>query len=326
MRALIIDPFAGISGDMFLGALVDLGLSEAWLRSYIDSLGLDVGLTVEQVDRSGIACTRVALQIPEEAHHRHLADVLKIVRTSGAAEPVRSTAEAVFRRLAEAEAAVHGVPVEAVHFHEVGALDSIVDVLAVIAGVREMGFEACYTRPVAVGSGTVDMGHGTYPLPAPATARLLQGVVVRETEYPEECTTPTGAALVRELTGGRRPPVEVTYGASGFGAGSRNPERRANCLRLLECRVAGEAGGEGTGREAVYALQADVDDLAPEYLAGARARLMAAGALDVAVLRVDMKKGRPGTRLEALATASTMDRVVAAFFAATTTIGLRYWP
>lgn len=323
MRGLIIDPFAGISGDMLLGALVDLGLAPDRLRTLAASLDLGVEVEAGRTERSGIACSRVVVRAPEETAHRHLADVLEVVERADVPAAVRARAEAVFRRLAEAEAAVHGVTVDAVHFHEVGAVDAIVDVLGAVVGVHELGYEACFARPVAVGTGTVTMAHGEYPLPAPATARLLDGLEVRHTPYTEECTTPTGAALLAELTGGTRPPGDLVYGRTGFGAGSRDPGGRPNCLRLIECRIADE-GREG-GRETVYALQADVDDLSAEYVAAARETLVTAGALDVTVVRVDMKKGRPGTRLEALAPEGRLDAVLRAFFTGTSTLGVRYW-
>jgi len=303
---------------MIVGALLDVGLPADWLQDFVASLGVPCDVVVERVDRSGIACAHVRFDVPDQRAHRHLPEVLEIVAASGAPEPVRARAGAVFRRLAEAEAAVHGVPVDRVHFHEVGALDAILDVMCSVAAVDELGFERCYTRPVAVGSGTARMSHGDYPLPAPATARLLEGLPVRETGYPEECTTPTGAAILATLTGGARMPPEVIYGRSGYGAGTRDPKGRPNCLRVIECTVV-----EGTGP--VYVLQADIDDMSPEYVAAARDALMAAGALDVALTRIDMKKGRPGVRLEVLSPESLLSALVDQFFIGTRTIGIRYW-
>jgi pyridinium-3,5-bisthiocarboxylic acid mononucleotide nickel chelatase len=317
-RALIFDPFAGISGDMIVGALIDLGLPAVWLQDFVASLGLSAEVVVERVDRSGIACGRIRFDLPHEHAHRHLPDVLEIVDGSGAPAAVRDGAAAVFQRLAEAEAGVHGVPVDRVHFHEVGALDSILDVMCSMAGVQELGFEKFYTRPVAVGSGTVQIAHGTFPLPAPATARLLEGLPVRETGYAEECTTPTGAAILATLTGGATAPREVVYGRTGYGAGTRDPKGRPNCLRLITCAVP-EAGG------GVYLVQADIDDVAPEYVAAARDSLTDSGALDVTLTRVDMKKGRPGVRIEALAPIGALADVVDALFVGTRTIGVRYW-
>ncbi len=324
VRGLIFDPFAGISGDMLLGALVDLGLPDGWLSDRVRSLDLGATVAIDRVDRSGLSCVRVRFDLPEERAHRHLADVLEIVERADVPAGARARARAVFRRLAEAEAAVHGVPVERVHFHEVGALDSILDVLCGVAAIEELGYTELYTRPVAVGSGVVEMAHGRYPLPAPATARLLAGLPVRETGYPEECTTPTGAAILAELTEGKGPPLETKYGASGFGAGTRDPAGRPNCLRLIECAAVPADGT--TGADRLYRVEADIDDQSPEYLAAAREMLFDAGAVDVTLLRVDMKKGRPGVRLEALVDEESLAAVRDAVFRETTTIGLRYWP
>jgi pyridinium-3,5-bisthiocarboxylic acid mononucleotide nickel chelatase len=317
-HALIFDPFAGISGDMIVGALVDLGLPAEWLRDFVASLGVPGEVVIERVDRSGIACTRVHFELPHEHVHRHLPDVLEIVDASGAPAAVRERASTVFRRLAEAEAAVHGVAVERVHFHEVGALDSILDVMCATGGLHEMGIERCYTRPVAVGTGTVHMAHGAFPLPAPATARLLEGMTVRETGYPEECTTPTGAAVLAVVTGGAAAPRQAVYHRTGYGAGTRNPAGPPNCLRLISCTVPAQSG-------AVYVVQADIDDLAPEYVVAARDSLLDAGALDVTLTRVDMKKGRPGVRIEVLAPGPSLPGLVDVLFIGTRTIGVRYW-
>lgn len=317
-RGLIFDPFAGISGDMIVAALLDLGLAADWLRGFVSSMGVGAEVHVERVDRSGIACTHVRFDVPDEKAHRHLPDVLSVIDASGAPAAVRAGAAAVFQRLAEAEAEVHGVPVERVHFHEVGALDAILDVTCGIGAVHELGFERFYTRAVAVGAGTVEMGHGTFPLPAPATARLLQGLPVRETGYAEECTTPTGAAMLATLTGGAAVPGEVVYGRSGFGAGTRDPRGRPNCLRLIACEVRGAA-------EPMYMVQADLDDLAGEYVAAAREDLVEAGAADVTLTRIDMKKGRPGIRVEVLVPGPALTGLVDALFIGTRTIGVRYW-
>lgn len=318
---LIFDPFSGISGDMFLGALVDIGLPETWLAELVASLGLGAGVVVERTDRSGIACRRIRFEVPAETGHRHLPDVLEIVDGSGTSPDVRDRASRVFRRIAEAEAAIHGVPVERVHFHEVGALDSILDVLCCVAGVEELGYTRFFTRPVAVGSGTVEIEHGSYPLPAPATTRLLEGLPVKDPGWAEECTTPTGAALVAELTGGARVPAEVVYGKSGYGAGSRDPAGRPNCLRLIEAWLV-----EEVGTDRLHVVQADIDDMTPEYVAAAREPLLEAGAVDVGLVRVEMKKGRPGLRIEALVPASSLESVLEALFRGTTTIGARHWP
>jgi len=321
LRGLIFDPFAGISGDMVLGALLDAGLEDRWFTEFVKSLELgDISVEIGRVDRRGISCGRVEFRLPHEHAHRHLPDVLRIVERSGASPTVKALAAEVFRTLAEAEARVHGVSIDRVHFHEVGALDAILDVLCAVAGIEELGIERCYSRPVAVGSGYVDIQHGRYPLPAPATLNLLAGFPVRETGYPEECTTPTGAALLSVLTGKRTPPAEYTVVRSAYGAGTRDPKDRPNCLRIILCELEPDADSR------LFMVQADIDDMAPEYLASAQDALFAAGALDVVVSPVAMKKGRPGMRLEALVGEAKREAVLAAVFQATSTIGARVWP
>ncbi|HEX6939606.1 MAG TPA: nickel pincer cofactor biosynthesis protein LarC [Longimicrobiales bacterium] len=321
MRGLIFDPFAGISGDMILGALVDVGLEPAWLQEFVASLGLgDITVVVERATRGGIACGRVSFALPHEHAHRHLRDVLEIVDRAAAPARAKETAGAVFRRLAEAEAAVHGTTPEQVHFHEVGALDAILDVLCAVAGLDALGIERCYTRPVTIGRGTVDIAHGEFPLPAPATLKLLEGLPVRDPGYAGECTTPTGAAILAVVTEGRAAPSEFVVGRSGFGAGTRDPEDRPNCLRVVLCDIPLPAA------ERLYMLQADVDDLPPEYAPSAQDALLHAGALDAVVLPVGMKKGRPGLRFEALVPEAALQSALRALFAGTTTIGARYWP
>lgn len=320
MRGLIFDPFAGISGDMILGALVDVGLEPAWLEAFVTSLGLgEVGVVVERVDRSGINCARVRFDLPHEHAHRHLRHVLEIVDRAVAPESVKAKAAEVFRRLAAAEAEIHGTTIEKVHFHEVGALDAILDVLCAVAGIAELGVEQCFTRPVTVGTGTVEIAHGRFPLPAPATLKLLEGLPVRDPGYEGECTTPTGAAILAVVTEGRTAPSDFVVRRSGFGAGTRNPEDRPNCLRVILGDVAGERA------DRLFMVQADVDDLPPEYVPAAQDALLEAGALDAYVVPLGMKKGRPGIRFEALAPEAALERVLGALFAGTTTIGARYW-
>jgi uncharacterized protein (TIGR00299 family) protein len=321
LRGLIFDPFAGISGDMTIAALLDLGLPLEWLREFVRGLGLgDIRVDAERVSRKGIACQRLVLELPHEHAHRHLSHVVRIIEGTGVAAEVKERAIRAFTLLAEAEAEVHGTTPERVHFHEVGALDAIVDVLASMAGITEMGFAEFYTRPVALGRGWVDMEHGHFPVPPPAVLRLLRGVPVRDPDFEGECTTPTGAAIVQALTGGKGPPVIFTPVANGFGAGARDPRDRPNCLRL----VAIEAGmGEG---EELLVLECDVDDLSPEYVPPLIEAALAAGAVDCTVTPVVMKKGRPGLRVEALVPPARREAVSGALFHASPTIGLRFWP
>lgn len=305
---------------MILGGLVDLGLDPSWLKEFVTSLGLGaVDVEIDRTMRSGISCARVRFVLPEEHAHRHLRHVLEIVDRAETSPEIKERAGEIFRRLAEAEAAVHGTTVEKVHFHEVGALDAILDVLCAVAGIDELGIEQCFTRTVAIGTGYVDIAHGRFPLPAPATLTLLEGLPVRDSGFMGECTTPTGAAILATLTEGRRVPAEVVIRKSGYGAGSRDPKDHPNCLRLILCEVL-------PNHDSLFIVQADMDDLVPEYLPPAQEALLGAGAVDAVVVPLGMKKGRPGFRLEALVPEARLDGVLETIFRTTSTIGIRYWP
>lgn len=320
MRIAYLDCSMGISGDMTVAALLDLGLPLEWLRSFVAGLDLgDIRVDAERVDRKGIACTRLVLGLPHEHAHRHLHHVVRIIEGTGVASEVRDRAVHAFTLLAECEAAVHGTTVEKVHFHEVGALDAIVDVLSAVAGCHELGAVSFYTRPVALGRGWVDMAHGHFPVPPPAVLKLLQGVSVRDPEFEGECTTPTGAALIQALTGGAPPPATYTPVASGFGAGTRDPQDRPNCLRLVLIEPQGGAD------EGIVVVQCDVDDLTPEYVPTLLQAVLDAGAADCSAQPLVMKKGRPGVRIEALASPERLEAVSAALFRGGSTIGLRFW-
>jgi len=322
LRGLIFDPFAGISGDMTIAALLDLGLPLEWLQDFVAGLKLgDIRVDAEKVDRKGIACRRLILELPHEHAHRHLSHVVRIIEGTGVSGEVKDRAVRAFTLLAEAEAEVHGTTRERVHFHEVGALDAIVDVLASVAGAAELGFTEFYTRPVALGRGWVDMAHGHFPVPPPAVLKLLQGLPVRDPEFEGECTTPTGAALLQAFTEGKTAPRDFVPLATGFGAGSRDPQDRPNCLRL----VAIEAGSGAGADDEVIVVQCDVDDLPPEYVPPLLDAVLAAGALDCTTTPVLMKKGRPGLRVEALAPPARQEAVHAALFHAGSSIGVRFW-
>jgi hypothetical protein len=321
VRALVFDPFAGAAGDMTLAALIDLGLPESWLREFVGALGLgDVGVRTARVRRCGIECAHVAFDIPEQRGHRHLRHILEIIDRAPLGERTRDRAREAFQRIGVAEAALHGTTIEQVHFHEVGAVDAILDVLGVMAAVEELGFEAFFTRPIAVGSGTIEIEHGRYPVPAPATLRILEGLPVTGFDLEGECTTPTGAALIATLTRGAAPPAELVVTGSGYGAGTRDPADHPNALRLIAIEA------PERDDDASVLLQADIDDLAPEYAAAALEAVLEAGARDAVLLPVGMKKGRPGLRLEALAPAGLVDDVAAAMLRNTTTLGVRFWP
>ncbi len=321
MRGLIFDPFSGISGDMTLGALLDLGLPVEWLREFVNGLGIaEIEVDAERVQRRGIACTHLVLKLPDEHAHRHLRHVVEIIEKSGVSAEVRDRAVEAFTHLAAAEAEVHGTTPEKVHFHEVGALDAIVDILGVMAACGEMGFTRFHTRPVTLGRGWAEMAHGRFPVPPPAVLKLLEGLEVRDPDLEGECTTPTGAAILRTLTRGSPPPTSFVPVATGFGAGTRDPQDRPNCLRVIAFE---ERPGAS---ESLIVVQTDVDDLSPEYVPPLLEAVLAAGALDCSAAPVLMKKGRPGLRIEALATAERLDAVRGALFQGSTSIGVRWWP
>jgi uncharacterized protein (TIGR00299 family) protein len=320
----ILDPFSGISGDMTLGALVDLGLSAEWLTSLPQRLGLDgVTARVSDVRRAGIACKKVDFEIPPQPHGRHLSHIRRILDASGAPEQVRERADAAFTAVTAAEAAIHGTTMERVHLHEVGSVDAILDILGSIWGLHELGVSRVYCGTLVVGDGFVKAAHGVLPVPAPATLRLLEGFRVRPgPDGSGELVTPTGAALVRVLSSGTTP-EEYTPIKSGFGAGTKDPADRPNALRIILAEETPSTRTGSDGEETLAMLATDVDDMTPEHVAAAADALRDAGALDVTCITVAMKKGRVGTRIEVLCRESDAGRLESMMFARTTTIGIR---
>ncbi len=321
MQALIFDPFSGISGDMTVAALLDIGLPLDWLQAFAAGLNLGpVEVGAKRVQRLGITCTQLTLRLPHEHAHRHLSDVRGIIHGTQLSGWVKEKADDAFTRLAIAEAEVHGTTPDRVHFHEVGALDAIFDVLGAMAGCAELGFGDFYTRPVTLGRGWVDMAHGHFPVPPPAVVKLLQGIEVRDPNLEGECTTPTGAAVLQALTGGRAAPASYVPVSSGYGAGARDPKDRPNCLRLIAAQVNG-----GAGEEELLMMQSDIDDLVPEFVPPLITAMIEAGALDCTATPLLMKKGRPGLRVEALLPPSAKAAVAGALFAASSSLGFRAW-
>ena len=319
MRIAILDPAAGISGDMTLGALLSLGVPQSWLEGLPARLGLDgVGVAVRDAVRSGVACKQVEFAIPEQPHGRHVGELLRLVEKAPVSEWVRERAVRAFRLIGEAEGRVHGVAPERVHLHEVGAVDAVLDIVGAIEGFEQLGVEAIYTLAVAAGNGWVEAAHGRLPVPAPATAILLEGLELASGGPVEgEATTPTGAALVRVLAAGP-PPRQWRLLKGGWGAGQRNPAHYPNALRILVAEQAAEAGR-------VVLLASDLDDMSPEYVEPLRQALVAEGALDVQTWPVQMKKGRSGFRVEVVAPEGLAEPVTAALFRHSTTAGVRRW-
>lgn len=324
MRIAILDPAAGISGDMILGALLDVGLEAAWLASLPERLGFrNVAVEILSTRRCGVRATKVDFRIPEggsglSRHGAHLGELIEIINRAPISAEVRQRAARTFRLIGEAEARVHGVSLEKVHLHEVGAADAVLDVVGVLEGFERLGADQVYNFPVALGSGWIEAEHGKLPVPAPATAILLEGCEVLSGSPVEgEAATPTGAALLRVLSSGP-PPVRWRVVRSGWGAGSRDPGNYPNALRLILAEAAREAGE-------VEIIATDIDDLSPEYVEPLREALLAAGALDCTVWAAQGKKGRVSLRVEVLAPPDAADGVVEELFSNSTTAGVRRW-
>ncbi|MCS6951897.1 MAG: nickel pincer cofactor biosynthesis protein LarC [Bryobacterales bacterium] len=320
MKICYLDAFSGISGDMLVGALADAGAPPEALLEGLRGLGLEASYEFTRTRRAGIAATKFHVRGGRSANHRHLHQILDLIERSGLPERVRRNAAAVFQNLGQAEAKIHGLPIEKVHFHEVGAVDSISDIVGACLGLELLGVEAVHCSAVNVGSGTVQTEHGTLPVPAPATAELLRGKPVYAQGPAAELTTPTGAALAVTLACefGPMPPLRISQ--TGYGAGERDFPQQANVLRV----IVGEASG-ATEAATVCVIEANLDDASPQVLAYATERLFEGGALDVTLAPLQMKKGRPGTLIQVVARPEDRERLASILFAETTTLGLRWW-
>lgn len=321
-----IDASSGASGDMLLGALVDVGVPLEVIGEAVDAVTPEpIGLSTELVTRNGFAATRCVVDVADSSTHRTWRDIRALLDQASLDGRVREQATATFTRLAEAEAAVHGGSPDDVHFHEVGALDAIADVVGVCAGLAHLGVDELVVSPIAVGSGTVETQHGTLSVPPPAVARLLIGVPSYAGPVALEMCTPTGAALLTTHADGWGPQPAMTTQRIGTGAGGRDPERHANVLRLLvgpgtDTRGQGEAGLPAS---TAVVLEANVDDLDPRLWPPVLASLLDAGASDAWLTPILMKKGRPAHTLSVLVAADRADAVRREVFRQTTTIGLR---
>ncbi len=368
MRIAYLDCFSGISGDMFLGALVDAGVSPEVLEKTVAALALGARLEISRVDRSGISATKVDVivggekDMPREdfwnspppsrcagtpkkhdhghehghshehghqhehsrEHGRSLSEIKKIIAAAPISDGAKTTATAIFQALGEAEAKVHNSDIEKIHFHEVGAVDAIVDIVGAAVGAEALGVDEFVCSPLNVGGGTVECAHGRFPVPAPATVELLKDAPVFSSGIEKELVTPTGAAIVHVLAKRFSSLPAMKIATTGYGAGSRNLEGQPNVLRIL----VGEAQDSShdslpAARETVAVLEATLDDLNPQVVGYAIERALAEGALDVFATPVQMKKNRPGTMLTVLAKPADADRMAKLLFTETTTLGVR---
>lgn len=316
-----LDAFSGVSGDMLVGALADAGADQGRLAAALDSLGTGAAVSFERVTRRGIAATKFHVAGVEQKKHRHLSAILKMIEGAALSSRAKQNAAAVFQKLGEAEAAVHRMPVEKVHFHEVGAADSIADIVGTCVGFDLLGVDEIVCAPVNVGSGTVETEHGLLPVPAPATAALLAGKPVYARGPAVELTTPTGAAVVATLAAGFGALPAMKLDAIGYGAGTKDFPDQPNVLRIL----VGESSGASEATE-ICVMEANIDDMSPQVLAYALERLLERGALDATLQPVEMKKGRPGVLLRVLAKPEDREELAQLIFAETSTLGLRMYP
>ncbi|MGD9752440.1 MAG: nickel pincer cofactor biosynthesis protein LarC [Acidimicrobiia bacterium] len=321
MRIAWFNPFAGIAGDMALGALLDAGASLDAVRAGCRRLGYDgwsLGSAV--VDRAGLRGVHVRVEVEEQHHHRRAADIIE--RIAGAELPARATERAVatFRCLAEVEGHLHGVAPDDVHFHEVGAVDSIIDTVGVALALEDLGIDEVRCGPVAVGVGTIRAAHGVLPNPAPAVAALLEGAPVRGVDVPMELTTPTGAALVAALAAGWGPVPDGIVRTTGYGAGTRNPPGRPNLLQVMVVDTAGVAAGHV---ETVCLLETNLDDVTGELLGYVGQLLLERGALDVWHTPITMKKSRPAVVVSVLCEPGRAAELRAVLARETGTLGVR---
>jgi pyridinium-3,5-bisthiocarboxylic acid mononucleotide nickel chelatase len=319
MKVCYFDAFSGISGDMTVGALIDAGAPANELIAALESLGTGARYEVEKTSRRGIAASKFRVHLPDAPQkHRHLHHILEMIDGAPLSSRAKSTASSVFQKLGEAEAQVHGVPLQKVHFHEVGAADSIADIVGACVALDLLAIDEVHISPINVGSGTVNTEHGVLPVPAPATANLLQGKPVYSRGPEMELTTPTGAALAVTLATsfGSLPAMRIS--SIGHGAGDRDFPSQANVLRALI--------GESTSAPEstlVSVIEANIDDSSPQVLGYALDRLMEAGALDVTLSPIQMKKNRPGALLRVIAKPEDQERLAQIVFAETSTLGLR---
>jgi pyridinium-3,5-bisthiocarboxylic acid mononucleotide nickel chelatase len=322
MKIAYFDCFAGISGDMMLGALVDAGLPFDLLKAELDKLNLvEFGITYQRVQKHGISGTKIHVDAKEGHVHRHLKDVLHIINSSGISESAKILAGKVFNKLAEAEAKVHGTTIDQVHFHEVGAVDAIVDVVGVVVGLELLGIESVYASKFRFGSGRTRGAHGAMPVPVPAVVEMTKGYPSERTDIPYELVTPTGAAILTALAVGIGENIRLKTESIGYGAGSRDVEQVPNLLRVEIGQLLSDKPVDSP-----ILLETNIDDMNPEIYGYILDRLLEAGARDAFLTPIIMKKGRPGIQLTVLADPDREAELTEMIFAETTTLGIRRIP
>lgn len=322
MRIAYLDCASGISGDMTLGALVDAGVDLEAIRAAVDSLGLpSCRIVATPVKKNGFRATQITIEHEPEHKHRHLHHITEMIDRSQLTAAQGDLAKRVFGRLAQAEAKVHGSTIEKVHFHEVGAVDSIADIVGSAVGWDLLGVERIVASAIPTGQGKVTIAHGVCSIPAPATGELLKGVPLAESDVPCELTTPTGAAILTTLVDSYGPLPGMTIEHIGYGAGQRDLKDRPNLLRLFVGTTSASPASDQ-----IWVLETNLDDTTGEVIGYATNKLLEAGALDVYTTSIQMKKNRPGAKLTVLCGGGDVDNLERILFRETTTLGVRRWP
>ncbi len=320
MKVLYFDLIGGASGDMILGALIDAGVPAEKLTEMLAGLKLDeFELIATPIEKNGFQATKVDIQVGEQPPERHLKEILEVIRNSSLPTSIQNRAIRIFRKIASVEAGIHNKPVDHIHLHELGGTDTIVDVTGALLALDFLGVSHIYASPIPLGSGFIKGAHGQIPLPAPATMGLLKGLPVRKTEIKAELITPTGAALLAELVEDFSPPPEMKIEAVGYGAGTRDLPI-PNLLRVMIGETA-ETGNQS--REQLILLESNLDDLNPEIYPFVMESLFNAGALDVCLVPVQMKKNRPGTQIQVLVMVQKAEDMREILFRETSTLGIR---
>jgi pyridinium-3,5-bisthiocarboxylic acid mononucleotide nickel chelatase len=338
MKLLYLDCFAGISGDMFLGALLDLGVSEDGLRTELGKLDLkEFQISSRRVIKQNISATKFDVIVKEDSalhppslglrrashEHRGYTEIAAMIEKIGLSPVVKERALRIFRRIGEAEAKIHGVPLETIHFHEIGAVDSIVDIIGGCIALDMLGVDEVQASPPRLGSGFVETAHGRFPVPAPATLELLKGIPVQSSNEPVELVTPTGAALLAEFCTTFGPMPAMSIQKIGYGAGTRDLDKTPNVLRAVLGVASAVPSRSSDEIDTITVIETNIDDMNPQLYADVMERLLAGGVLDVFLTPVQMKKNRPGTLVTVLCTSNRVDAVAKLLLTHTTSFGVR---
>jgi pyridinium-3,5-bisthiocarboxylic acid mononucleotide nickel chelatase len=323
MRVAYLDCSSGISGDMTLAALVDCGANLAAVQAAVASMDLGATLSISSVRKRGFRARKLQITAPEDPVHRDLDQILDCITRGSLSPNARRIAIRIFERLARAEASVHGITIDQVHFHEVGAIDSIVDIVGCAVAWDELAIQRAVASPIPTGTGFVRIAHGHVAVPAPATAELLKGVPIAACNVQAELTTPTGAAILAELVSTYGPLPSMQIQCIGSGAGTRELDDRPNLLRIFLGQASEDSKVAGFASDSVVVFETNLDDIPGEQIGFAIEQLWAAGALDVFTTSIQMKKNRPGTLLSVLASPDTAQRIEPLIFEHTGTLGIR---